>query len=95
VADVAACNIAPFVVSDLVEGLEYADILLHFGRLLPLCLHGRLVRVYANSTISLAKRSASVPWPPTEALISSSPRWNRQNPASRTCWGGAPAPLNL
>ena len=43
VTDVSARNIAPLVGGVLVEGLEYADILLHFGQLPPLSLHGRLV----------------------------------------------------
>ena len=42
-ADVAARNIAPLVVGVFIEGLKYADILLHFGQRLPLSLHGRLV----------------------------------------------------
>lgn len=43
VANVAASNIAPLVVGIVVKGLKYTNILLHFGQLLPLNLHGRLI----------------------------------------------------
>ena len=43
-ADVAMHNIAPLQVVDVVvKGLEYTDILLHFGQLLPLSLHCHLI----------------------------------------------------